>query len=490
MKTTFSFVLLACLLSVASLNAAELVIEAGAAGTSSTGSWYLATGATMPYNGNQGMYTLVDNQTKTYTFSTVIPETTQYTVEVYNSCYTPRSQQVIHRITHADGIDTQLVGQDCNLDPLVGQWRTLGTFTFNAGDVGTLVIDTTNSNNVYVGATAVRFVYAATGVNALPVISTASTTITVTEGSTVQVSATVLDTEDGDITINLQWSALGQAGSGGNFSVTAGNQDFTFGLTVTDANGGIATETIYVTVQPVVDTPQNIATRYDFECTTPLESLTGFTTNNVNALPNVGMRCGRYVAELTNNTNNITLHFNDLQGRLDAVFLQFPFRVIARNLGVAPINDPMAMHQPTGSAFNFVGLQVHAQDLSSLNSAHVVVGQRGGTINTIEGKTTLNGESSVTDLGYNILPAGRADIMIVGQANGDLTVYWQLPNVSGNPQNDNWIAYQDALNNPPGTLPGTLPTWNGGVYVGIITYAQGNNGVPFMGVMESFEVVE
>jgi len=491
MKNKLPLALMAYVLSIASLNAAEIVIEAGAAGTSSTGNWYRATGATMPYNGNKGLYTLVGGAIETYTFSTVIPETTQYTVEVYNSCYTPRSQQVIHQITHADGTDTQLIGQDCNLDPLVGQWRTLGTYQFNVGDTGTLVIDTTNSNNRYVGATAVRFIYtASTSGNTLPVISTASTAITVIEGATVQVTATVQDAEDGDITTSLQWSALGQTGSGGIFSIAAASSDFAISLTVTDTNGETSTEIINVTVQPITGAPQNTAVLYDFDCTSPLEPLAGFTTNNANALPRVGMRCGRYVAELINNAVNITLHYNTVQGRLDAVYLEFPFRVIARNLGVAPMNNPTAMHQPTGSAYNFVGLQVHEQNLTGLNSAHVVVGQRGGITNTIEGKMTRNGRSIVTDLGRNILPSGRADIMVVGQTDGTLTVYWQRPNTSGDSQNDNWTAYQIGNTNPPGTLPGAQPVWGSGVYVGIITYAQGTNGVPFMGVMDSFEIVE
>jgi len=491
MKTKLGLILFCCISLSRLGNAAEIVVSAGDAGTSSTGAWYSATGATMPYNGNQGVYTIAGGEIETYTFSATIPETTQYSVQVYNSCYTPRSHQVIHRIAHADGVTSHTIDQDCSSDPFVGQWQVLGSYNFTAGSIGSLVIDTTDSNNQYIGATAVRFVYNATNSNTPPGISTTNQ-LTVNEGELLQLNATAQDAEDGNLTTSLQWSGLGQTSSGGSFSVTAGSVDFAVIVSVTDADGANASETINVTVQATQPPPsQNIPVVYDFECATPLQSLVGFTTNNASVLPNVGMRCGRYTAELLDNTGDQTLHFNNSQGRFDGVLLSFPFRVIARNLGIAPMNQPTAVHQPSGNAFNFVGIQVHQQDLNGLNSAHVVIGQRGGTVNTIEGKMTLNGSSQVTDIGDSALPNGRADLMIVGQNDGTLLVYWQQPNLSGNPTNDSWIAYDDYLSNPPGVLPGDLPDWGvSNIYVGIITYAQGTNGVPFMGVMDSFEVVE
>ena len=490
MKTKLNLILFCQLFLTSISHAAEIVIAAGEPGTSSTGVWYSATGATLPYNGNRGVYTLAGGAIETYTFAATIPETTQYAIEVYNSCYSPRSHQVIHRINHADGVATHIVEQDCNDDPQVGQWRFLGNYNFIAGSTGSLVIDTTNSNNVYIGATAVRFVYNSTNNNP-PTISTPSNQLTVNEGDLVQLTATAQDVEDGDLTASIQWSALAQSANGGSFAVTAGSVDFAVTISVTDSNGVNTLETVNVTVIANQPPSQNTPAVYDFECSTPLQPLVGFTTNNASALPDVGMRCGRYTAELLDNTGDRTLHFNNQQGRFDGVLLSFPFRVIARNLGIAPMNQPDTAHQPIGTAYNFAGIQVHQQDLNGLNSAHVVVGQRGGTVNTIEGKMTLNGTSSVTDIGDSALPDGRADLMIVGQSDGSLLVYWQQPNLTGNPINDSWIAYDDYLTNPPGVLPGDLPDWGvGNIYVGIITYAQGTNGVPFMGVLDSFEVVE
>jgi len=145
------------------IDAAEITISAGDPGTTSSGSWFSATGADLPFNANQGVYTLAGGGVETYTFSTLIPETTQYTVQVYNSCYTPRSHQVIHEVRDAGNVvDTLLIEQDCLIDPFVGQWRTLGVYDFVAGSTASLTIDTTNSDNVYIGATAARFVFNAT----------------------------------------------------------------------------------------------------------------------------------------------------------------------------------------------------------------------------------------------------------------------------------------------------------------------------------------
>jgi len=200
-------------------------------------------------------------------------------------------------------------------------------------------------------------------------------------------------------------------------------------------------------------------------------------------LPNVGKRCGRYTAELLNNDNDVTLHYNTSQGRFDGVLATFPFTAIVRNVGVAPLGQPDVAHE-VQYAYNFAGIQIHNSDFNNLNSAHVVVGMRSGTTTTIEGKLTRDGVSTPTDIGQNQLPKGRADIRVVGATNGTLTVYWQQPNLTGNSNNDNWIPY-----NGTGNLPGELPVWGQSVYIGLITYAAGTSGVPFMGLADSLEII-
>ncbi|WP_411031980.1 hypothetical protein [Spongiimicrobium sp. 3-5] len=214
-------------------------------------------------------------------------------------------------------------------------------------------------------------------------------------------------------------------------------------------------------------------------------SLVDYVTNNALALPQVTRSAGRYYAELTDNTNNTTLHFNEEQGRLDAKALTFPFQFIARNIGIGTMDDSQSAPLPTGSPYIFSGVQVHVTDFNSINSSHVVVGHRGGTGFTIEGKNTVNGDSSVNDIGANTVPEGRADIRIVGDENNGLTVYWQLPNLNFTTVADNWILYNDT-----GQLPGEAPSYGNEVYVGLITYAFGDTGVPFIGTCDAIQITD
>ena len=209
--------------------------------------------------------------------------------------------------------------------------------------------------------------------------------------------------------------------------------------------------------------------------------LTGFITNNPNSLPDVVKVDGRYRANVINNDNNITLHFNEFQGRLDAKLLAFPFEFIARNIGIGTQEDSQTAPSSAGDPYIFAGVQVHVPELESRNSSHVVVGHRGPTEFTIEGKNTLNGVSSVNDAGEGIVPDGRADIRIVGNDDLTITVYWQLPEQT----EDNWNLY-----NGTGQLPGTAPTYGDSVYVGLISYIFELNGLPFVGTCDGIEVTQ
>lgn len=212
-------------------------------------------------------------------------------------------------------------------------------------------------------------------------------------------------------------------------------------------------------------------------------SLVEYVTNNASALPEVGRVDGRYKAVLTDNTNNITLHFNQEQGRLDAKLVSFPFEFIARNIGIGTLEDSQSAPGATNNPYIFSGVQVHVADLNSINSSHVVVGHRGGTGFTIEGKNTLNGDSSVNDIGANTVPAARADLRIVGNTDRSLTVYWQLPNSDFENTADQWTLYNDT-----GMLPGAAPEYGETVYIGLITYAFNTTGVPFVGSCDAIQI--
>ncbi len=211
--------------------------------------------------------------------------------------------------------------------------------------------------------------------------------------------------------------------------------------------------------------------------------LIDFVTNNTIMLPDVSRVSGRYHAVLTDNTDNKTLHFNENQGRLDAKLVAFPFEFIARNIGIGTVNNSQIAPDSDNNPYIFSGVQVHVEDFNSINSSHVVVGHRGSTNFTIEGKNTLNGDSTVNDIGANMAPNGRADIRIVGNENNTITVYWQLPNLSEDGSADNWTLY-----NETGNLPGTAPTYGDNVYIGLITYAFHSTGVPFVGTCDAIEI--
>lgn len=210
-------------------------------------------------------------------------------------------------------------------------------------------------------------------------------------------------------------------------------------------------------------------------------ALLDYVTNNESALPDVTRKDGRYHANLTSNTDNITLHYHEDQGRLDAKKLTFPFEFIARNIGIGTKEDSQTAPTSANSPYNFCGVQVHVLDLETPSSSHVVVGHRGPTAFTIEGKNTDNGSSSVNDIGANTVPDGRADIRIVGNQDHTITVYWQVPNLTSS--DDDWTLY-----NGTGELPGSAPTFESEVYVGLITYAFELTGVPFVGTCDEIEI--
>ncbi len=231
----------------------------------------------------------------------------------------------------------------------------------------------------------------------------------------------------------------------------------------------------------VAATPTGVTVSDSFDGTGPLVD---YTTNNASALPDVARVNGRYRAELTDNTDDKTLHFHGDQGRLDAKLVSFPFEYIARNIGIGTIADSQVPPSTSGDPFMFAGIQVHVLNLDDTNSAHFVVGHRGSTHFTVEGKNTVNGSSSVNDDGANIVPNGRADLRIVGQADRSLKWYWQTPNPNPGVQADSWNAYRGT-----GDFPGSQAEFDDQVYIGLITYAFRESSVPFVGTADGVELV-
>ena len=218
----------------------------------------------------------------------------------------------------------------------------------------------------------------------------------------------------------------------------------------------------------------------DFAGTGPL---LGYTTTKPDVLPDVGRLHGRYRAELTDNADNKTLHFNRSQGRLDAKLVTFPFDYVARNIGIGSLSNSQVAPNPPQSTFMFAGIQVHSTELAAADSAHVVVGHRGNTRFTIDGKNAVAGRSRVNDNGSGTAPNGRADIRIVGNNERSLTIFWQPPDL-GSGATDNWQLYGGT-----GRLPGPTAAFGPSVYIGLIAYAFGTLREPFVGTADGVELI-
>ena len=186
----------------------------------------------------------------------------------------------------------------------------------------------------------------------------------------------------------------------------------------------------------------------------------GNVTNNADVLPDVGVVDGRYRAVLTDNENDKTLHFFSSQGRLDARPVAFPFDYVVRNIGIGTVDDSQIAPSPPadGSAFVFAGVQVHDLALDDANSSHVVVGHRGGTTFTVEGKNNLRRRVD----GRRRRTPGRRRLggpTSGSSANPDrtLTVYHPgAPTPTPATIEDDWQLYRGT-----GTLPGEAPVYGG-----------------------------
>jgi len=314
-------------------------------------------------------------------------------------------------------------------------------------------------------------------------IANAGVDQTVTTTQQVQLDGSLSDDANND-PLNFSWSFTSRpSGSSASLSSTSVENPtfvpdldgaYALSLTVDDNLLDSVADSVTITANSTVTIADDFSGN---------GSLIGYTTNNPTVLPDVTRTNGRYRANLIDNSGDKTLHFHNQQGRLDAKLATFPFTYIARNIGIGSQADSQVAPPGSGSRYIFAGIQVHVTDLNSRNSSHVVVGHRGsGAPFTVEGKNTVNNTSEVDDAGANIAPDGRADLRIVGNVDRTLTVSWQLPNLTGNVANDSWILYRGT-----GNLRGTAPSYDNNVYIGLITYAQGTNGIPFVGTADAIE---
>jgi hypothetical protein len=190
---------------------------------------------------------------------------------------------------------------------------------------------------------------------------------------------------------------------------------------------------------------------------------------------------GRYRKLVDIFAGDPTLWYNADQARLDYQTLTFPFEAIAYNVGIGLPGDSQAVPVPgvdmVAEPYAFCGVLIHIPTLTTASYRSCVFGHRGPTAYTIEQKNTLTGVSNVVDQGPGVLPLGRGDLRIVGNAPGNtLDFFYRQP---GTPP---WVAVTEAGFSNPEPLPAS-------VEVGLVTYAFGFPGSDFVGTCDEWRVI-
>ena len=165
---------------------ADIIIDNGGGGTSSTGTW-AASGGTTPYGANS----LWARDGATYRWQFTSQPAGTYEVFMWWSGWSSRATNVPVTIVHRDGSATVTVNQLQN----AGKWNSLGQYYFNG--TGSVSIRAANGSTLSTCADAVRFVNVGGGVNQPP--TAVNDTAVTTEGAPVTVNVVSNDTDDGGV---------------------------------------------------------------------------------------------------------------------------------------------------------------------------------------------------------------------------------------------------------------------------------------------------
>jgi len=139
----------------------EIILDNGGPGVTTTGSWTTSSsapssssgwgpayyGANYFHDGNTG------KGTKSVQFTPDIPVTKSYSVHIKWNSSTNRATNVPMTVNHAGGSAQVIIDQRTTGS---GEWYYLGTYTFNAGTSGNVVVSNAGTDG-YVIADAVRF---------------------------------------------------------------------------------------------------------------------------------------------------------------------------------------------------------------------------------------------------------------------------------------------------------------------------------------------
>ena len=381
-----------------------------------------------------------------------------------------------------------IVGDDGLIQPVTQLWTqqsgpgtttfadassTATTATFSVD--GTYVFRLTADDGALTAFDEVT-VTASVAVNNPPTVD-AGVDLAVTLPGAASLNATVSD--DGlALPLTFTWSQL--AGPGTTTFASANAEDTTATFSVDgiytlqlEAFDGEHTtsDSLVVTVSPAA--PGSIV--HDFSVWPA-----SFVTYNGTAVPAVGVRDGRYYADVTSNAGEVTLWWGSFQGRADGSLHSLPVEVIARGAGVAPLGLDDQDLPYASSVYAFAAIMVRDENPASHNYLQMSAGHRGKPL-TITGNRTFNGSSGTTDEGPNA-HSGRVDMRLVVNADGSHTAWWQPAGTVP----DNWQLYRGT-----GLLATGAPNYSSGtVRVEVSGYGYLEQAVPFTAVIDSLEIIE
>lgn len=225
---------------------ANIILDNGDAGTSSTGGTFTSYDADQQY-GSSALYAATGGSVDIYRFTPNMDQAGNYQVFAWNSCYTNRSTNVPHTIVHAGGSTSVAVDQDCDTGS-AGEWFDLGVYYFDIGTAGYVEIsDDGLGGATFIGADAMRFQQVDT--NNAPVVTPSTTQVQLVVGDTANLTASATDAEDGDLTVSLSWASTdGTNGSGAAFALTPALGNYSISVSVTDLDGASTSIDINVLV--------------------------------------------------------------------------------------------------------------------------------------------------------------------------------------------------------------------------------------------------
>jgi hypothetical protein len=190
---------------------------------------------------------------------------------------------------------------------------------------------------------------------------------------------------------------------------------------------------------------------------------------------------------VSDNTSERTRWFNSDQGRFDYQTVSVPGagfdEYVLAGVGLGAVGDRLGNLTSTGNPFNFGGLMVHNAVMSNIDYMFAVAGHRGTVHATVETKSTISGTSDVTDEGANEFGSGVTHCDLAVEIYSTGVALFKMREIGGT-----WRY----TNGGTGLVPSAYNLGSVGtnVNIGIIGYASGTTGVPFVFTADSMTLTD